>query len=66
MLVSQQDCVVVFELQRCVVNACRGSVQYLILPEADHREPPSPSELDELKERTDWLWNTVSDALVRE
>ncbi len=36
MLVSQQDCVVVFELQRRVMDACRGFVQHLILPEADH------------------------------
>lgn len=60
MLLSQQDRVVPFELQYRVVQAYQGPKQHLVLPEADHGDPPSPSEFNEFKDRTAWLWKAIS------
>jgi pimeloyl-ACP methyl ester carboxylesterase len=60
MLLSQRDRVVPFELQCRVVDAYRGLSQHLVLPEADHGDPPSPSEYGEFKDLTGWLWGAVT------
>jgi len=60
MLLSRQDRVVPFELQYRVVQAYRGPKQHLVLPEADHGDPPTPSEFGEFKDQTAWLWEAIS------
>lgn len=64
MFLSQQDRVVPFSLQHRVLAAYRGPKQHLVLPEADHGDPPSQSELGEFKDRTAWLWDAITEPLV--
>ena len=64
MLLSQRDRVVPFDLQRRVAAAYRGPSQHLVLPDADHGDPPTPSELGEVQDLAAWLWRAVAYSLV--
>lgn len=65
-VLSQRDRVVPYALQRRVVEAYRGPSQHLVLTEADHGESPSPSEFNQFKDRTGWLWDQITNRQTNE
>jgi hypothetical protein len=60
MLLSRQDRVVPFEFQQRVAHVYRGPSRHLVLPDADHGDPPTASELAAFTEMTHWLWGAVN------